>query len=193
MGEQAGGFAMLVHRLREFLRIVAARVRVHGYRLAGGRGIHPKCLFERGARIDRPWRVTMGERCVLQREVWLSVGSSDGVLEIGDHTFFGRGVEIEVSQRVSIGCGVLIAPDVYITDHNHQTTLGTAMFERPCIAAPVQIGADVWIGTKCVILPGVTIGDGAVIAAGAVVSRDVPAGAIVAGVPARVIRFRSNA
>lgn len=191
MSEQVGSLAMLVHRLREFMRIFAARIRVHAYRLAGGRGIHPKCLFERGARIDRPWQVTMGERCVLQRDVWLSVGSANGVLEIGDHTFFGRGVEIVVSQRVSIGRGVLIAPDVYITDHNHQTTLGTAMFERPCIAAPVQIGADVWIGAKCVILPGVTIGDGAVIAAGAVVSRSIPKGAIAAGVPARVIKFRS--
>jgi len=54
----------------------------------------------------------------------------------------------------------------------------------------VTIGRDVWVGAGCVILPGVTIGDGAVVAAGSVVTRDVPAGAVVAGVHARVIKSR---
>lgn len=190
MRDRPSWSARIIHLLRERIRVAGARMRVHAYRLAGGRHIDPKCLFERGVRVDRPWRVRMGERCVIQRDVWLSVGSSSGILEVGDHTFMGRGVEIEVSLRVRIGHGGLIAPGVYITDHNHQTTLGDAMFERPCSAAPVDIGEDVWIGANCVILPGVTIGDGAIVAAGAVVNRDVPPRAIVGGVPARLLRYR---
>jgi acetyltransferase-like isoleucine patch superfamily enzyme len=57
----------------------------------------------------------------------------------------------------------------------------------------VTIGRDVWVGAGCVILPGVTIGDGAVLAAGSVVTKDVPAGAVVGGVPAKVIKAREEA
>jgi acetyltransferase-like isoleucine patch superfamily enzyme len=165
-------------------------LRVWCYRAIGGQGIHPKCLISHGARIERPYRLRMGERCVLQRHVWLNIGSESASLDVGAFTFIGQGTEIEISHLVTIGRGGLIAPGVYITDHNHDTRPGPPMYLRPCIAAPVRIGDDVWIGTNAVILPGVTIGDGAVIAAGAVVTRDVPPGTIVAGVPARVLRSR---
>jgi acetyltransferase-like isoleucine patch superfamily enzyme len=189
--ESAPRFPLLWHRLGEFLRICADRARVHRLRLLlGAKGVHPKCLVGKGSRIDRPWQVRLGQRCVLQRDVWLRVGSASAVLEVGELSFLGRGVEIEVIERVSIGRGALIAPDVYITDHNHQTGPGGPMFERPCVSAPVTIGDDVWIGAKCVILSGVNIGSGAVVAAGAVVNRDVPAGAMVGGVPARILKMR---
>lgn len=184
------GLASLVHWVRETLRIVAARLRVHGYRWIGGTAIHPKCLIEADVRIDRPWLVRLGPRCVLQSSVWLSVGSSSARLQIGAHGFIGRGTQIEVSHEVAIGDGALIAPGVYITDHNHAMDPGIPMWQQPCRAAPVRIGSDVWIGTGAVILPGVSIGDGAVVAAGAVVNRDVRPGAIVAGVPAREVKHR---
>lgn len=185
--------ARLLYRLREFLRLTFCRLRVHGYRIAGGRGIDKKCLIGKNARIERPWLVELGPRCVLQPDVWLNVGADSARLEIGAYTFLGRGVEIEVSSRVVIGRGSLIAPGVFITDHNHNTALGKPMFEQPCIAAPVMIGDDVWIGANAVILPGVAVGNGAVIAAGAVVNGNVPPNAIVAGVPAKIIKFREEA
>jgi len=179
-----------LYRIREFYRIAWCRLRVHGYRLIGARGIDGKCLIDHGVRIERAWRVQLGPRCVLQPDVWLNIGADQAQLTIGAYTFIGRGVEIEVSTRVSIGDGVLIAPGVFVTDHNHSTAPGAPMFEQPCIAAPVSIGNDVWIGANVVILPGVTIGDGAVIAAGAVVNTDVPARAIFGGVPAKLIKYR---
>lgn len=182
--------AVQIYRMREWLRVVLARGRVHGWRLAGGAHIHPKCIFGKGVQIERPWTVTMGTRCMLQPDVWLNVGSDKATLEIGEYTFLGRGVEIEVSQRVRIGRGALIAPGVFITDHNHGTLPGRPMFEQPCIAAPVEIGNDVWIGANAVILPGVSIGDGAIVAAGAVVTQDVAASNIVGGVPAKFIKRR---
>ena len=182
--------ARWLYRIREFWRIAWCRLRVHGYRLTGARGIDNKCLIDRGVRIERPWLARLGPRCVLQPEVWLNIGSDTAQLEIGAYTFLGRGVEIEVSSSVVIGTGGLIAPGVFITDHNHSTALGLPMFQQPCIQAPVLIGNDVWIGANAIVLPGVEVGEGAVIAAGAVVNTDVPARAIVGGVPARLIRYR---
>jgi acetyltransferase-like isoleucine patch superfamily enzyme len=180
----------LIYRLKEFIRLMLCRLRVHCYRFSGGSRIHPKCLFDRGVRIERPWNVVMGARCVLQQDVWLNVGGDTAQLSIGEFTFIGRGTEIEVSERVTIGRGGLIAPGVFVTDHNHGMDLDRAMFEQRCIAAPVAIGDDVWIGAHCVILPGVTIGNGAVVTAGAVVNKDVPERAIVGGVPTKLIRYR---
>ncbi len=178
--------------LREWWRIACCRLRVHLARAFGGRQIDRSCLFGHGVRIERAAQVRLGPRCVLHPQVWLNVTSGQASLSIGDHTFVGRNTTIEVSGEVSIGRAGLIAPGVYITDHNHDTAPGASMFERPCVVAAVRIGDDVWIGANAVILPGVEIGDGAVVAAGAVVSRSVPPNAIVGGVPARLIRYRGE-
>lgn len=182
--------AKLWYRIRVKSQIAASRLRVYWLRLQGGRGIHPKCLFGPGVRIERPWLVSLGARCTLQGDVWLNVGSDGARLRVGDYTFIGRGSEIEVSTAVTIGKYCLIAPGVFITDHNHSSRLGTPMFRQPCIPGPVVIEEDVWIGANCVICAGVRIGEGAVVGAGAVVTRDVPPYTVVGGVPARPLRTR---
>jgi maltose O-acetyltransferase len=129
---------------------------------------------------------------MLQRDVWLYVGGESARLSIGEYTFIGRGVEIEISTRVTIGRHGLIAPGVFITDHNHGTSIDEPIFRQPSVHSTVVIGDDVWIGANAVILPGVNIGDGAVVGAGAVVTSDVPPRSIVGGVPARLIRNRNE-
>ena len=85
-----------------------------------------------------------------------------------------------------MGDGCLIGHQVVIATLNHDLK---ASARASMIPAAVKLGKNVWVGAHATILPGVTVGDNAVIAAGAVVTRDVPENAVVAGVPAKVIRF----
>lgn len=94
--------------------------------------------------------------------------------------------------RISLGDKVLLAPEVYITASNYGTDWGTAIMDQPTREADVIIGAEAWLGVRSVVLAGVRIGAGAVVAAAAVVTSDVPSGAIVGGVPARVIGWRQG-
>ncbi|QCL97814.1 acyltransferase (plasmid) [Agrobacterium tumefaciens] len=96
--------------------------------------------------------------------------------------FANRHSWISCGYEITIGEEVFIADQVIIRDWDGHSIVGRS--EK----APIRIGNHVWIGMRAVILKGVTIGDGAVIAAGAIVTRDVPAGTVVAGNPARVIK-----
>jgi tetrahydrodipicolinate N-acetyltransferase len=120
----------------------------------------------------------------LQRGIRIVVDS--GRLSIGDGTNVnGLGTKILVADAVSIGAHSTVSWDVQILDNDfHTMTVGGV--EQPS-AAPVVIGDHVWIGTRAIVLKGVTVGDGAIVAAGAIVTKDVPAKAVVAGVPAKVV------
>lgn len=136
-------------------------------------------------------RLTLGEHCRLGHEVFFETGPH-GSITVGGHTRINRGTLIVAHTRLTIGRDVLIGEYVSIRDADHGLELGSPMRTQPHTAAPITIGSDVWIARGAVILKGVTIGDGAVIAANSVVTRAVPAHAIVAGAPARVLRFRSE-
>jgi maltose O-acetyltransferase len=113
-------------------------------------------------------------------------------VKLGDRS--GLGVNCRIVGVVSIGSDVMIGPDVYIVSLNHRTLPSVPMIEQGmCEHEPVIIESDVWIGTRAIILPGVRVGRGAVVGAGAVVPKDVPPNAVVVGNPARVVRFRSPA
>jgi len=171
-------------------RIFIERLRVFWFILLGG-NISKKCLFGARVRIDRPMAVDIGHRTILEESVWLKLCTDEARLNIGQHSFIGRGAEIDVSDRVVIGNHVLIAPGVFITDHAHNIKVGMTIDSQGCNAASVCFGDDAWLGVGSVVLPGVNIGKGAVVGAGTVVTRDVPDNTIVAGVPARVLRIRS--
>lgn len=120
----------------------------------------------------------------LQRGVRIVVDGGRLVLGHGTNVN-GLGTKILVAEDVTIGSGCTFSWDVQVLDNDfHTMTVGGR--QQPS-SAPVRIGDRVWLGTRAVVLKGVTIGDGAVVAAGAVVTKDVPAHAIVAGVPARVV------
>jgi len=109
---------------------------------------------------------------------------------IGSRTTVGFNTFIYASSKITIGKDCMIAPFVYIVDSDHGTDKKIFMNKQSNVSNPIQIGSDVWIGVRSVILSGVSIGDGAVIAAGSVVSKDVPPYAIVGGVPAKILGER---
>ncbi|TXG87944.1 MAG: CatB-related O-acetyltransferase [Thermomicrobiales bacterium] len=112
-------------------------------------------------------------------------------IRIGDYS--GLGINCRLYGPVSLGKHVMMGPDVVIMTSNHKSDrLDIPMTEQGGTGPdPVVIGDDVWIGTRVIILPGVTIGHGAVVGAGSVVTKDVPPYAIVGGNPARLIRYRN--
>ena len=106
-------------------------------------------------------------------------------LTIGKNVFFNSGCKVQDQGGVVIDDGALIGHNVVLATLNH----GFAPQERHnLIPAPIHIGKNVWIGSNSTILSGVIIGDDAVVAAGAVVTKDVPAGTVVSGIPAKVLR-----
>lgn len=179
----------MIEALVEGLRLIRGRVRSQALSFRGA-SVGAKVFVGRGCRVDRPWCVRIGERVVAEDNTYLKVVSDDAELAIGRMVFLGRGTEFDVMQRVTIGDHTLIAPGCFITDHFHQIAPGLRIDEQGCDAAPVTIGRDVWLGAGTVVLAGVNIEDGAVVGANSVVTQDVPAQAIVAGAPARVLRFR---
>lgn len=111
------------------------------------------------------------------------ISSQGGNLKIGDHVFLNQNVSITCLNQIDIGDRVLIANNVVIVDHDHDYLNGVGYN-----TSPVRIGNDVWIGANTIILKGVHIGDGSVIAAGSVVTKDVNTDTLVAGTPAREVK-----
>lgn len=120
----------------------------------------------------------------LQRGVRVVVDG--GRLSFGHGTNVnGTGTKFLCSTGITVGAFCTFSWDVQVLDNDFHAL--TVDGEQKPSSAPVVVGDRVWVGTRAVVLKGVTIGDGAVVAAGAVVTRDVPAGAVVAGLPARVV------
>lgn len=115
-----------------------------------------------------------------------------GDLSVGRDSFIGPWTTIVSCDSIQIGENCLIAERVTIRDHDHRIHDGGAVPIRRAgmCTAPIHIGNDVWIAAGAIILKGVALGDGAVVAANAVVRSSVPARAIVAGVPAKVVGYR---
>lgn len=106
-------------------------------------------------------------------------------IKIGRKVFINSGCCFQDQGGIEIGDNVLIGQQVVISTLNHDLTPDKRANMSP---ASVRIGNGVWIGAHATILPGVSIGDNSVVAAGAVVTKDVPAGVVVAGVPAKIIK-----
>jgi acetyltransferase-like isoleucine patch superfamily enzyme len=161
----------------------------HGRRLAldGLAFIGPKVTFE----IGRHASVELG------RWSWIGEGTKirchEGFISIGAKTVLGQECTLSAFQHISIGRECVIADRVMLIDFDH----GIVEVERPIRLQGIykrdtRVGNNVWIGYGACILRGVTVGDNAIIGTGAVVTKNVPANAVVGGVPARIIRMRKR-
>lgn len=121
------------------------------------------------------------------------VGQTEPLIRIGNQCHIGANAHITASEGVTIGDHLLTGTNVLITDNAHGRLLKEHLIlppiYRPLFSnGPVVIGTNVWMGNNVCVMPGVTIGDGAVIGANSVVTHDVPAYALAAGVPARIVK-----
>jgi maltose O-acetyltransferase len=132
-----------------------------------------------------------GDDVIVQTPFKVSYGVN---VHVGDHVFINYQADLLDGGEIRIGDRVMIGPEVKIFSGNHSLDPAKRMIikdgkmEIVSIADPVVIGDDVWIGGNVTICPGVTVGNGCMIAAGSVVTKDVPEGCLAAGNPARVIR-----
>jgi acetyltransferase-like isoleucine patch superfamily enzyme len=152
-----------------------------------------------GLRVDRtvevrsPDRLTLGAHSAVDAGVLLHCGGAewsggDGGIRVGENVYIGPNAVLFGAGGIEIGDGVLISPGVVITSHQHTFGQpGVEIRRQPLEFAAVVVEANVWIGANATILPGVRLGSGCVVGAGAVVTRDVPAGAVALGVPARQV------
>lgn len=115
-----------------------------------------------------------------QVEISIAPGAK---LALGNNVFLNQGVRIACSLEISIGDNALIGDEAVILDNDYHGVAGA-----PAKTAPVRIESDVWLGTRVIVLRGVTIGKGSVVGAGSVVTRSIPPFVFAAGVPARVVR-----
>lgn len=126
--------------------------------------------------LDKKAKVSLGKETVSRFGLFLR--AEGGTLSIGDKCFFNTHVSVTCMERIRIGDRCQIANNVVIVDHDHDYRKGWGSYRT----APVEIGDDVWIGANAVILKGSRIGDGAVIAAGAVVRGQVSAHSVYLGI-----------
>ena len=129
--------------------------------------------------------LSLGTRTHIGRGVQLQ--ARGGQVVIGDRTGLNDHARVVAFDRIEIGQRCAIAQFVTILDHDHAFNEDGEM--QGYVTDPVKIGNDVWIGDKATILKGVTIGDSSIVAAGAVVTKSVPPGSLVAGVPAAIKRI----
>lgn len=148
-------------------------------------------FIEKNVKILRfPKNVQIGNQVVLKEGARICSCNQNAKINIGENTTFGYHSFLFSSESIEIGNNCLIAPFVYIVDSDHNIEKGKLINEQPNNTAPVKIGNDVWIGTGAKILKGVSIENGAVIAAGAIVRNDVKAYEIHGGIPAKKISDR---
>lgn len=179
------------------LMLIGRRVTIrHSSYLSVGKGFIAEdgceisCFSKRGIVLGD--KVTIGSYAIIRPSTLWGGEPGEG-LKVGDNSNIGPYSYVGCSGYIEIGSNVMISPRVgiYAENHNFQST-GLAMKEQGVTRSFVKIEDDCWIASNAVILAGVTVGKGSVVAAGSVVTKDVPPYSVVAGVPAKVIDTRNK-
>lgn len=150
-------------------------------------------MIQRSAHINKPKLVSLGRKVRIDRGVSFflnKISEKRPKIIIGNSVLIGPYCTLGCSNEIIIEDNVMLAPHVHITDRNHTfEDVTVPINKQPAISTgPVIIKSESWLGYGCQIMPNVTIGKHSVVAAGAIVTRDVPDYSVVAGMPARVIK-----
>jgi len=151
-------------------------------------GAEINCLSTDGIQLGN--RVTIGKNAII-RPSNMYGGSIGAGLIVGDNSNIGPGAYIGCTGLITIGNNVMMSPGVSIYAENHNSDTSIPMKEQGVTVSFVTIEDDCWIASNSTILAGVTIGKGSVVAAGSVVTKNVPPFSVVAGIPATVIKSRN--
>lgn len=147
----------------------------------------PRCQLAWNASVKRGGPVVLGADCYIRDGAILA--PAKGSITLGDHTTVGPYSYIDGDGHIEIGSHVRMGPHVCIFSADHEfSDPSLPIWKQGMRRAKVVIGDDVWIGAGVIILAGVTIGSRCILAAGAVVTKDIPGGSVVGGVPAKVIK-----
>lgn len=181
----------LFHRFILKTRLLYAQCRVRGP-LKLGKNIR----MHRPVALDGRGSVTLGDDvslgvlgapCMGDGKILLQARASDSAIVIGPGCVLSNNISLIAVQKITLGASCMLGDFCSIMDSEfHGVSVATR--HLPGESAPVTLGDNVWVGSRAMILKGVTIGDNSVVAAGSIVTKDVPANTLVAGIPAKIIR-----
>ena len=143
--------------------------------------------------ITWPHKITIGKNCILEHDIYFKydgIWSKYPSIVIEDNTFIGSSCEFNCNCSIKIGKYSNIASGCRFIDHDHGIIAGERIGAQTSTRKEIILGEDVWLGCNVIVLKGVSIGNGAVVAAGAVVTKSIPANEIWGGAPAKFIRIR---
>lgn len=177
------------------------RIKLWAYYQSIFRKIYWRCLgahvgketLLHGCSMTWPHKVKIGNQCIVESDIFFKhdgIYSPGKSIIIGNNTFIGKGCEFNITSEIKIGNDCLIASGCKFVDHNHGKDLKYLMRKQRCQESPISIGDNVWLGVNVVVLKGVEISNGAIVAANAVVNKSIPENEIWAGIPAKKIGER---
>lgn len=174
------------------VKLLKTKLRVLYWRLKGLRIAKGKC-FIGSISCEWPGSVEIGVDCYIEDGVDFKIVHpffNTNYIRFGDNLFIGRNCEFHCKSSIVVGNNCMIASSTTFVDVGHTTLKAELINKQHVFSKEIVVADDVWIGTGCTVLMGVTIGDGAVIAAGSLVNKAIPPYQIWGGVPAKFIKNR---
>jgi acetyltransferase-like isoleucine patch superfamily enzyme len=183
--------SLFVMRFR-YLKKVSNCIRTFCLKLAGMK-VAEGTYLPKGTKVTWPHQVKLGNNCKLEHSIYFhfdGIYSEGPSICIGNNVFIGNNTEFNITDKIYVGDYCLIGAGSRFIDHNHGTAKEHLMRGQKAPKQEIIIEEDVWLGCNVVVLMGIKIGKGAIVAAGAIVNKNIPSYEIWGGVPAKKIGER---
>jgi serine acetyltransferase len=173
-------------------KCVSDRVRLLLIARMRGLTLGRSVVFKRGVEVSicQGGTLAIGDNAFFHSNVWILLTKPQPKVRIGGWVHIGRDTIIAAKNRIEIGDYTVIAPRCYFVDHEHGFASSDVILNQQSVLKEIHVGRDCYFGANTVVTAGVRIGDGAIIGAGSVVTRDIPEYEVWAGSPARFVKKR---